>query len=153
MELDAEQRKAEEDKVAAVVSESKQAAEAREAIEMEEAIRLAWSNDPENVVQMQAQVAGLPTQDTEEFKEKIAESGMVELKIPSDGDCFYHAVNASLAGTRISSSMTVDELRKQVTVEATKRGEIDQDETEQRSKQGELVTHDEIQNRSQHAEA
>jgi Asp-tRNA(Asn)/Glu-tRNA(Gln) amidotransferase A subunit family amidase len=144
-ELDAEQRKAEEDKVAAVVSESKQAAEAREAIATEEAIRLAWSNDPETVVQMQAQVAGLPTQDIEEFKEKIAELGMVELKIPSGGDCFYHAVNASLAGTRISSSMTADELRKQIVAEAMRRGEIDQDETEQRLKQGELVTHDEIQ--------
>ena len=51
-------------KAAAVVSESKRAAEVCEAIATEEAIRLAWSNDPETVVQMQAQVAGLPTQDT-----------------------------------------------------------------------------------------
>jgi hypothetical protein len=144
-ELDTEQRKAEEDKVAAVVSESKLAAEVCEAIATEEAVRLAWSNDPETVVQMQAQVAGLPTQDIEEFREKIAEVGTVELQIPSDGDCFYHAVNASLAGTRISSSMTADELWKQIVPEAMKRGEIDQDEAEQRSKQGELVTHDEIQ--------
>ena len=118
-ELDAERRKAEEDNTAAVVSESKRAAEVCEAIATEEAIRLAWSNDPETVVQMQAQVAGLPTQDTEEFKEKSAELGMEERNIPSDGDCFYHAVNRRLVGTRISSSMTADELRKQVTAEAT----------------------------------
>jgi hypothetical protein len=144
-ELDAEQRKAEEDKVAAVVSESKRAAEVCEAIATEEAIRLAWSNDPETVVQMRAQVAGLPTQDTEEFKEKIAELEMKELNIPSDGDCFYHAVNASLAGTKISSSMTADELRKYSAVEAVKRGDIDEAEAERRSEQGRLVTYEEVQ--------
>ena len=60
-ELVAEQRRAEEDKVAAVVSESKRAVEVCEAIATEEAIRLAWSNDLGTVVQMQAQVAGLLT--------------------------------------------------------------------------------------------
>ena len=138
-EFDAEQRKAEEDKVATVVSESERAAEEREVIATQEAIRLVWGNDPETVVQMQAQVAGLPTQDTEKFKEKIAEVGMVERQTPSNGDCFYHAADASLAGTRISLPTTLDELRKHMAAEARKRGEIDQDEMERRSKQGKLV--------------
>ena len=42
-------------------------------------------------------------------------------------------------------SIAPDELRKHVAAEARKQGEIDQDEMERRSKQGEMVTHDEIQ--------
>ena len=42
-------------------------------------------------------------------------------------------------------SIAPDELRKHVAAEARRQGEIDQDEMERRSKQGEMVTHDEIQ--------
>ena len=143
--LDAEAKKAGEDEVAAVMSESKRDADALEAIEREEAIRRTWSEDLETVVQMQAQVAGLPTQDTEVFKESIKGSGMEEFGTPSDGNCFYHVVEDSTEGSAVSLNMTVNELRKHSAAEAMKRREIDQEEAEQRSEPGRLVARGEIQ--------
>ena len=142
--LDAELRKADEDKVTAVNLESKQAAETLKAIATEGAIQLTWSRDPETVVRMQAQVAGLPTRDTEEFKAIIEESGMEELNIPSDGNCFYHAVGESTEGFAVSMALTTDWLRKHSAAEAVKRGDIDQAEAERRSEPGRLVTQEEI---------
>jgi len=56
--LDAEVRKAGEDEVTAVMSESKRDADALEAIEREEAIQLTWNKDPETVVQNDAGASG-----------------------------------------------------------------------------------------------
>jgi hypothetical protein len=143
--LDAEVKKAGKDEVAAVMSESKRDADALEAIEREEAIRRTWSEDPETVVRMQAQVAGLPTQDTEVFKENIKGSGMEEFGTPSNGNCFYHVVEDSTEGSAVSLNMTANGLRKHSAAEAMKRGEIDQEEAEQRSEPGQLVARGEIQ--------
>ena len=143
--LDAEVRKADEDKVTAAVSESRRNADTLEAVETAEAIQRTWNEDPEMVVQMQAQVAGLPTQDTEVFKENIERSGMEEFSTPSNGDCFYHVVEDNTEGSAVSLGMTADGLRKHSAAEAMKRGEIDQEEADRRSVQGQLVAGEEIQ--------
>ena len=143
--LDAEVRKADEDKVTAAVLESRRNADTLEAVETAEAIQYTWNEDPETVVQMQAQVAGLPTQDTEVFKENVERSGMEEFNTPSNGDCFYHVVEDNTEGSAVSLGMTADGLRKHSAAEAMKRGEIDQEEADRRSVQGQLVAGEEIQ--------
>ena len=143
--LDAEVRKADEDKVTAAVLESRRNADTLEAVETAEAIQYTWNEDPETVVQMQAQVAGLPTQDTEVFKENVERSGMEEFSTPSNGDCFYHVVEDNTEGSAVSLGMTADGLRKHSAAEAMKRGEIDQEEADRRSVQGQLVAGEEIQ--------
>ena len=151
-ERDAELVKAEEDKVAELLSESRRTANElvdRENSARDDAIWLVNHEDAETVAQMQAQVAGMPTQDTEAFRENIERLGMGEMEIPSNDDCLYVAVNTSVYGTAVDSSMTSrsGQMGRHSAGMALilRRGENDKTEAERCSQQGRLVTHEEIQ--------
>jgi hypothetical protein len=144
-EQTAERARAEEDKIAETLAESKRVADELEEGETEDAIRLVESGDAETVALSQAQVAGMPTQDTEAFKENIGRTGMKEIETPSDGNCFYYAATMSVEGTPVDLALTPNGMRDHSVDMALKRGDIDEAEAELRRQRGRMVAYPEVQ--------
>ena len=102
------------------------------------------SGDADTVALSRAQVAGMPTQDTETFKENIRRSGLWETETPSDGNCFYYAANMSIEGTPVEA-LTPNGMRDYSADMALRRGDIDEAEAELRRLRGRMVEYKEIQ--------
>ena len=140
----AERAEAEEDKIAETLAESKRVADKLEEGEAEDAIRLVESGDADTVALSRAQVAGMPTHDTETFERNIRRSGLWETETPSDGNCFYHAWNMSIEGTP-QEALTPNGMRDYSADMALMRGDIDEAEAELRKLRGRMVEYKEIQ--------
>ena len=140
----AERAEAEEDKIAETLAESKRVADKLEEGEAEDAIRRVESGDADTVALSRAQVAGMPTHDTETFERNIRRSGLWETETPSDGNCFYHAWNMSIEGTP-QEALTPNGMRDYSADMALMRGDIDEAEAELRKLRGRMVEYKEIQ--------
>ena len=99
----------------------------REQQETEKAVQEVQDADPDTAAFMEALVAGVPTQDTEQFKALVETTGKLEEAIHADGNCFWAALKRGYDATRCRNrAETVKEFKERVLGSAVASGSMNE---------------------------